>query len=185
MPTFTEHSSMLAASAGEEAITPTASPLDHRPTGNSTNNANNGNGTTASDQMNSNSLRRHNSAGNSVKRLRLGGGGALLNSTGSGKSSLSMLRHTMSRGGEETPPQSPSTNNQSRSSIRIHVHGNNRSSFYGGHQVQVNSESGRPLGLLRRTNAGKSLSRKKRVIQMLRVVMLSPIIIVNMSFKTA
>lgn len=161
---------MLAPNSGEDAITPTASPLDNRLTGNNSSNNSSNNTSTTTDQLQS-SLRRNNSGGSSFKGLRLGSG-ALHNNgnSGSSKNALSMLRHTASRGGEETPPPSPSVNSQGRPSLRIHVHSNNRGSFYGGHQVQVNSQSGRPLGVLRRTNVGKSLSRKKRVIQMLRVV---------------
>lgn len=156
-----EQTSMLGVSTAEDGVTPTASPLDNRLTGNLSN-------ITGNDQISSVGLRRHNS-GNSVKRLRLGGN-SFHNNANSGKSSLAMLRHTIARGGDDTPPPSPSGTSQGGSSLRIHGNSNRGGSFYGGHQVQVNNQLGRTVGLLRRSNAGKSLARKKRVIQMLGVV---------------
>ncbi|ODM92454.1 Cholecystokinin receptor [Orchesella cincta] len=162
-PTATgEQSSMLGVSAGDDAGTPTASPLDHR-INNSSRNAN----SSGNDHFPT-ALRRHST--NSVRRFRLTGGSIRNVAPGVTKGSLSILRQNL-RATEETPPPSPSATSQGNSSVRVEM-GSGGGSFYGGHQVQVNSQSGRTLGLLRRSNAGKSLSRKKRVIQMLGVVVL-------------
>jgi len=154
---------MLGVSGGDDVGTPTASPLDHR-INNSSRNAN----PSGNDHFPT-ALRRHST--NSVKRFRLTSGSIHNVGPGVTKGSLSILRQNL-RAAEETPPPSPSATSQGSSSVRVQMHGpsGGGGSFYGGHQVQVNSQSGRTLGLLRRSNAGKSLSRKKRVIQMLGVV---------------
>lgn len=157
---------MLATNPGDD-LTTTASPVDPRITDNSTETP--ASSCTPSSQL-CNSLKRSNSpSSSSIKRLRLS---SFRRSSGSVKSSSNNRPSSARTGSEDASPPTLSGSCQHRPSLRINM--NHRGSVYSGNQVQVNGQNGRPLGVLRRSNAGKSLTRKKRVIQMLRVVRISP-----------
>jgi len=84
----------------------------------------------------------------------------------------------MRSGGPTTPPPiSPVTNSSSVGKVQQqrnnHHHLYRQSSAYGGHHNHTSAavqSAQPPVGILRRCNVGKSLKRKKRVIQMLSVV---------------
>lgn len=163
---------MLATSAGEDSLTPAASPRLNVTTHSKAISNSNHLGFTASFRRND-SCSRQNSSG--------GGGGtkhknsrmsplAISASTNNMPSLEGAYQETSMRSGESSSPASPAPISVGAPKGQINNHLYRQSSTYGNTSVGLQTTNTNTAGILRRCNQAKSLKRKKRVIQMLGVV---------------
>jgi hypothetical protein len=163
---FVEQSSMLATNAGEDSLTPAASPRLNVTTHSKTiSNSSNHLGFTASFRRHD-SLGHQNSSGNNRKNSRMSPL-AITVSQNNMNALESGYQETSMRSGESTSPVSPAPASGGNPKGQTNNHLYRQSSAYG-HSSSVATAN--PAGILRRCNQAKSLKRKKRVIQMLGVV---------------
>lgn len=172
---ISEQSSMLATSAGDESLTPTASPRLNVTS--STHSKPNSNNSIFNASFRRNDCERPNSgSSNGGKEHKQRKNARMFpltitvtNNTNSTNEGVCGYQETSMRTTGDNPPISPAPLGVAQKCPQMNNHLHRQGSAYG-HTSSAAVHSSNPAGILRRCNQEKSLKRKKRVIQMLMLI---------------